>query len=211
MKRFLIQAFMGIGLSLVIFWALTTPPLLGVLAKTLHVNAVPQKGDVIVALSSGLMPDCKPPFELFNRETFAANLLRKGYSRSGKLIISGQYTDGLTVSVKTCRHILAQRLQIPDDSLIIDNQAFSTLDNATNTQKIMTQHGWQNVVVVTVDSHMKRALAVFLHLGMTAYPVPVADRGGTDSYGFDWKRVQLLHRFLYEYGALVFYKCYGYL
>ena len=87
-----------------------------------------------------------------------------------------------------------------------------TSENARNTAALMKANQWHSALLVTHRSHMRRAKAAFEKQGVTVYPHTVPD---IPPYGpNEWLTpVRLFHlkRFLYEYGALLKYKWYGYI
>jgi uncharacterized SAM-binding protein YcdF (DUF218 family) len=127
------------------------------------------------------------------------------------LIISGTYTQA-PHPVEACQRHLAAQLNIPKESLILDNRAKTTLDNAQNVGAIMRQHHWKSTLLVTSRSHMLRAMRTLKKQKVTVYPVQVPERPPKPSTGFSvasW--IYPLYRLLYEYGALAKYTWYGYM
>ncbi|HEY9685696.1 MAG TPA: YdcF family protein [Coleofasciculaceae cyanobacterium] len=201
----------GILLSLVLLILGVFSPTIDLLSRPLKVESQRQPADVVVAVSAGLLKDCRGHPHLFLREGYSAMLVQSGYSRSGKLLISGVYTDPNRVSLSECRLRMAKLIGIAPERLILDNQAHTTLENARNTRKMMAEHGWKNVMLVTSRSHMFRALGVFRKQGITAYPVSIPELPPYGNAWFSANRLSHLKRFLYEYGALLKYKWYGYI
>jgi uncharacterized SAM-binding protein YcdF (DUF218 family) len=203
--------FLGLlpGLILVILGVFS--PTIDLLSRPLKVEDQRRTADVVVAVSAGLLKDCKGHPNLFLREGYGAMLVKNGYSRSGKLLISGVYTDPKQVSLSECRLRMARLIGIAPERLILDNQAQTTLENARNTRKIMAEHGWKNAVLVTSRSHMFRALGVFRKQGVTAHPVSIPELPPYGNTWFSANRMSHLKSFLYEYGALLKYKWYGYI
>ena len=170
-----------------------------------------KKADVVVAISAAIMKDCNPVDALLDRERRAAELWREGYSRSGKVIFSGVYTQVPAVSPKACHQRLARRLGVAPSALILDNHATSTYENAVNVKRLMQRRGWRNALLVTVESHMKRARWTFEKQGVPVEPATVEDRLSPGQGLLDVRRLTYLHRFLYEYVAMLRYKWYGYI
>lgn len=187
-------------------------PEIDLMARPLEVQDHLQEADVIVALSSGKLPDCQAHPNFFIREARAAQLLKDYYSTSGKLIVSGVYTRPPHNNLlPMCKAKMARMFGIAPQQLVIDNTAETTLENARHIQKIMKDNHWKTAVLVTSRSHMFRAYSVFKKLNMTVYPVEVPDY---PPYGNDWisrNRLQHIKRFIYEYGALIKYRWYGYI
>lgn len=181
------------------------------LGRPLDVADRYQKADVVVAVSAGTLKDCRAHPNLFLREIRAAELVREGYSRSGKLIISGIYADPAVVTDDRCHARMAELLEIPPQALLIDNRAATTYENARNVAALMRQRDYRDAVLVTSRSHMFRASKSFERQGVTVYPVQIPDIPPLTGGWFDGARFAHLKRFVYEYGALIKYKWYGYI
>ena len=197
----------------VLLWAVFSPTV-DLLGRPLRVPDQRRPADVVVAVSAGLLRDCKAHPNLFMREHYGAMLLRLGFSRSGKLIISGLYSRGTSEEVQACQRKMADFLKVRPDQLIMDNASETTADNARNIQRIMARHHWRNAVLVTSRSHMRRAMWAFQKQGVQVYPVSIADMPPLNDQNaalFHPARFSHIKRFLYEYGALFKYKWYGYI
>lgn len=198
------------GMTLLLGMAVFSPDI-DLLARPLEVPDRLQRTDVVVAVSAGTLRDCRGHPNLFLRERKGAELVKQGYSRSGMLIVSGVYTDPRRVSLAACRRRLAALIDLDPQRLIVDNAARTTQENARGVQALMASGGYRDAVLVTSRSHMFRALKTFEARGLRVYPVQVPD---LPPYGRSWfsaGRRAHLGRFLYEYGALIKYKWYGYL
>ncbi len=201
--------FVGVGLVLLILGILS--PQVDLLSRPLAVEANLQPAPVIVVFSSGIIKDCDPSPGLFSRETYGARLFHQGYSQSGKILLSGVYVKEPLLTMEQCRKRLANRLNLPEDALMIDNEATSTYENVINTRKIMQMNDWERILVVTSKSHMRRVLWTLEKQGIQAYPAIIEDYPGRGTTWLDSSRFLYLRRFLYEYVALVVYKWYGYI
>lgn len=214
-KPLLFKSFFTVGLGLLIaivtLVAFCLNPSTDLISKPLFVKDVKQPADVIIALSAGLIKDCKPHPNLVKRESYASQLRKEGLSQSGKVIITGQYSIPSVVTDDECHSMLSKQLDIPEDALIIDNVAFSTQDNVLNSKAIMKKHGWKTALIVTEKSHMMRTMLTFKKAGITVYPVSVPDYPIKGKTWHDMYRMEYVRRFLYEYGALMYYKWYGYI
>lgn len=202
---------LGLILATLALIALCLNPTTDLISKPLTVNNVQEPADVIIALSAGIIEDCDPHPNLVKRESFAGTLLHDGYSQSKKMIITGHYFSPDNITQETCHKKLAKQLNVPEESLIIDNQAFSTRENVLNSKKIMRQNDWKNALIVTEKSHMLRASLAFKKEGIETNPVILPDYPVKGKTWHDIYRMEYIRRFLYEYGALVMYKWYGYI
>lgn len=204
------------ALLAVLLVAACLSPTIDLLSRPLDVPDRLHKADVIVAVSAGLLKDCRAHRNLFLREIHAAELLREGYSRSGKMIVSGVYTHDTGAGLAGCRLKLARLFEVSPEQLILNNTARTTHENILHTAELMRRNGWRDALLVTSKSHMFRTLRTFKKQTakdkFTAYPVAIPD---IPLYGEnDWftpNRLSNIKRLLYEYGALLKYKCYGYI
>jgi uncharacterized SAM-binding protein YcdF (DUF218 family) len=58
-------------------------------------------------------------------------------------------------------------------TIITEDRSRNTFENAVYTGRVMRDHGWRRIVIVTDAWHMRRALYVFRRLGMDASGDPV--------------------------------------
>lgn len=116
------------------------------LYKNLDVGRKPRQADVIAVLTGGTQ----------ERQRTAAKLLKEGYSKSGKLIVTA-YPE----KANTWTTSYYNNLGIDSDQLILDNEATSTRTNASSVARNMKQRGWKTVTVVTSDYHTRRAAWCF--------------------------------------------------
>jgi uncharacterized SAM-binding protein YcdF (DUF218 family) len=188
-------------------------PRIDLLSRLIFVQPAPQKADVIVVFSAGKLDNCQAHPNLLRREFHGAKLLKKGYSRSEKLILTGLYTkpEVSGITPEACRVKFSHLLDIPLESLILDNFADDTRENALHSKAIMAKKGWETALLVTSKSHLLRAKMTFEKQGVKVYPDSVPDHPPLGTAWFDGNRQALLYRFIYEYGALMKYKWYGYI
>ena len=214
--KWVINAVLGCVLAAAFLFFATFSPNIDLMARLIHVDSDIRSVDVIVVPSIASVSDCHLHAGLMNREILGSVLFRHGYSRSGKIIFTGHYVDDFSPSqagVQACVTSLSGILGLPAGALMIDNQAHSTYQNAVDAKKIMQTHDWQSALLVTTNSHAKRAMLTFQRQGIRVYPALTPDLPFYRSNGkwFDINRVAYLHQFLYEYVALLAYKCYGYI
>jgi uncharacterized SAM-binding protein YcdF (DUF218 family) len=60
---------------------------------------------------------------------------------------------------------------VPQAAIVNETDSQNTFDNAVFTSRILDQRGLKTILLVTSALHMRRALAVFLSLGINAIPV----------------------------------------
>ncbi|AMB96177.1 YdcF family protein [Aerococcus urinae] len=86
----------------------------------------------------------------------AVHLLKAGYSRAEKIIVSPRYTD-----VDEDLFAGYQQLGAERENLIEEKQATSTWTNATTSLALMDDLGYHSAIVVTSDYHMRRTRLAF--------------------------------------------------
>jgi uncharacterized SAM-binding protein YcdF (DUF218 family) len=166
--------------------------------------------DAVVVLGGGhrLSPHDVFGFELNDagdRIVTGMELMRQ---RKGKVLVVG----GKTVRVGDQKQDGGELLkkwfyawQLPNAPILTLGGSPDTRAEALYVQKLVAQHHWQKVILVTSAFHMKRAEAVFKNLGISvapvgcdfrAYKIPTPE--DRISYIPDLERFVQMHLFLHE-------------
>ncbi len=95
----------------------------------------------------------------------------------------------------------AIRLGVPKISLIIENKSKDTRSNVSNTTLVMGKNGWESLILVTDNYHIKRAMKLFQKKGLNVYPAPV-EWNMKRNWNSNWTYLKLLS---YELRAWVAY------
>ncbi|MFC3884801.1 YdcF family protein [Bacillus songklensis] len=114
----------------------TVTIMLKVAGDFLVMDEKPVKSDVIIVLSGGGIERLEKGVELY----------KKGFAPY--FMISNGQEDGL--------YEAAQKMGVPIDSIILENNASSTTENALFTKKLMMKHKFQSALVVSSNYHMRR-------------------------------------------------------
>lgn len=77
------------------------------------------------------------------------------------------------------------RLGVPAQRIVLESRSRSTRENALRVGPLLQSLAVQHVVLVTSDTHMRRALGAFRAVGITAIPA-AAPRGGPPSRWHEW-------------------------
>ncbi|UOF88973.1 YdcF family protein [Fodinisporobacter ferrooxydans] len=104
----------------------------------LYLNQQPIRSDAIIVLSGGA-----------ERVAKGVRLYREGYSRY--IILSNAFD---TKPVKPIDQI--KQYNIPKKSVILETKAQSTYENALFTEKLVKEHHFTSVIVVSSNYHMRR-------------------------------------------------------
>lgn len=108
------------------------------------------KADAIVVVSGG---------DTQARTTAGIDLYKNGWAET--LILSGAAQDKTGPSNAEAMQLQALQAGVPESDIIIDGEAESTQQNATNTGTIFTERGYTNVILVTSGYHQRRASLEF--------------------------------------------------
>jgi len=107
------------------------------------------------------------------------DVLRSG--RAGAAIISGGHTDPKRLEARESPTLAAQLVDwgIEPSRIVVDSAARNTHENAVNVTKIVREHGWQKVLVITSAFHMRRSVECFNAEGLKVDTL-VVDRRSAD-------------------------------
>jgi uncharacterized SAM-binding protein YcdF (DUF218 family) len=107
------------------------------------------------------------------------DVLRSG--QANVAIISGGHTDQGRLEARESPIIAAQLVDwgIEPSRIIVDALARNTHENAVNVTKIVREHGWQKVLIVTSAFHMRRSVECFTAEGLSVDTL-VVDRRSAD-------------------------------
>ena len=104
------------------------------------------------------------------RARSAAALVRQGYGRWLMLSGSGSRPGAAPGNATAAMVRDAIEAGIPRDRMLIDDQSWSTIDNARNSARLMQAHQLTRAIVVTSPYHTRRAAwafrSVFLPRGL---------------------------------------------
>ncbi|PUA41089.1 YdcF family protein [Paenibacillus elgii] len=119
--------------------------------------------DVGIVLGAALWQTTPSP-ALKERLDRAAELYQAGVIP--RIIVSGGYdrADSLLTEAEGMRNYLVDK-GVPSESIYLENEARSTLQNMLFSQTIMREHGWTSAVIVTHRYHAVRALDMARFLG----------------------------------------------
>ena len=134
------------------------------------------KGDVIIMLGGGAMPDspdvdgvgalCSSPA---NRLLTAVRLQRK--LGVPILLSGGQVYEDTGAEAKIARRMLID-LGVPEDQILVETRSINTTQNARYSAEILREHSFTQPILVTSAFHMKRAVLNFEKQGIDVVPYP---------------------------------------
>ncbi len=135
-----------------------------------------READAIVVLGCRLEGDGTPGAALDRRLEVASAAYRAGLAPL--VVASGGRRWGSEVEAVAMRRGLVAR-GLPKKDVWLESCSLTTRDNAWHTQRLAVQTDIRNVVLVTCDFHMPRALANFRAVGFHCWPRPATTPGGT--------------------------------
>ena len=174
-----------------------------ILSKPIMVQENVKASPVIVVLYSGYGDAVENGLDRYSLQRLqkAVQLWKRGFAPF--LMFSGGGADK-----RGNGHPGAQRMAleagtrgIPAERMIVEHGSKDTRHNVLNSSSILRERGWDALILVTNDFHMKRAVNLFKEKGFQTYPAPVAwhPRG-------EWKaNLQYLRFLCYELLARMAY------
>jgi uncharacterized SAM-binding protein YcdF (DUF218 family) len=203
--------------SFVLGWVLSSPITARLVGAGLIAAAPPaelmreHQPDLIVVLTGGIQPagayGWLPKQETFKRMAIAFQL-QEQYGLRVPIVVSGGFTYGARAPSEAAvalNYFGRQRAQITP--VIVEDNSLNTFESALQVASIIKARGADNVLLVTSELHMLRALASYRARGVDAVPVsvPVLSRGGVSLSYFmpSWQGVASNAKVMYElYGLL---------
>ena len=189
-------------LSLIFLLGFTELP--WILSKPLRIKENIKEAPVIVVLYSGYGRIIRNGLDKYSlaRIQKAVKLVKRGLA--SYILFSGggaadRRWDGSAGAKKMA--LEAMKRSIPQARIIIEQNSKDTRQNALNTSHILKQKGWNEVILVTNDFHIKRAARLFEKESIRIYPAPIEwqMRGAWKS---NWEYLRFLR---YEFQARVAY------
>ena len=110
-----------------------------------------EKADAIVAISGG---------DTSVRTAKTVELYKDGFADN--LIFSGAAADPSSPSNAKVMAVDAEKAGVPPSAISLDETSQDTSENATNVAKILKEHGWTNVILVSENYHLRRAYTDFV-------------------------------------------------
>jgi uncharacterized SAM-binding protein YcdF (DUF218 family) len=106
-------------------------------------------------------------------------------------------------------------LGVPDSMILLESQSKVTRDEAILSAQILRQRGITSCIVVTSDTHMRRALATFRRTGLNAVPAiaasPIAFERSTRTWVPTQQALEFSQELVHEYVGLAWYRIRGWL
>ena len=147
-------------------------PLVWWLAEPLRVTAPPSAADAIVVFGGGVGESGRAGGGYQERVTQAIELHRGGYAPN--IVFSSGFV--FTMREAEVMKALAVANGVTAESILLEEAAANTRENVLFTKRILDEHGWKRVLLVSSPYHMRRALLTWRTLApdiaVVATPVP---------------------------------------
>lgn len=134
------------------------------------------KGDVIIMLGGGAMPDspdvdgtgslCSSPANRLLATVRLYRLLQVPILLSG-----GQVYSDSGAEAEIARRVLVS-LGVPEKDILVETKSVNTTQNARFSAEILEEKGFHQPILVTSAFHMKRAVLNFETVGVPVVPYP---------------------------------------
>ena len=154
---------------------LVAEQLMGRLEAAYEPPEVP-RGDVIIMLGGGAMPDspdvdgtgslCSSPA---NRLLATVRIYRMLHVPI--LLSGGQVYSDSGAEAKIARRVLLS-LGVPEKDILVETRSINTTQNARFSSEIIEEKGFRRPILVTSAFHMKRAVLNFERAGIDVVPYP---------------------------------------
>ncbi|MEL7647383.1 MAG: ElyC/SanA/YdcF family protein [Sedimentibacter sp.] len=133
-------------------------------------EAAKKDADCILVLGAGVRRDGSPSPMLEDRILTGIDLYNKGVSE--RLIMSGDHSTKEYDEVNTMKRY-AVYMGIPSEHIFMDHAGISTYDSIYRAKEIFQA---DNIIIVTQEYHLYRALYIAKSLGIEAYGVSADNR-----------------------------------
>lgn len=197
----------GLVAVAVVYGLVFYTPLLWWAASPLQKSDSPQTADAIVVFAGGVGESGKAGGGHLERLKQAVDLYKAGYAPS--LILSSGYV--FSFKEAEVMRALAIDQGVPADRILLEEQATNTYENVTFTSRILREHQWKRILLVSSPYHMRRATMVWHQASpdVTVIPTPpVSSQFYDHGIGASLEQVRGI---IWEYAAVVSYWWRGWL
>jgi uncharacterized SAM-binding protein YcdF (DUF218 family)/glycosyltransferase involved in cell wall biosynthesis len=170
-------------------------------AEPLRMAETPHQADAIVVFAGGVGESGKAGGGYQERVRRAVELYREGHAR--RLVFSSGYAFAFA-EAEVMRE-LATNLGVPDDAIVLETRAASTLDNVVFTSRILEGEGRRSALLVTSPYHSRRAVLTWRAQApaIRVTPVPASQ---SQFYAHDrGASLEQIRGILHEYKAIAAY------
>jgi uncharacterized SAM-binding protein YcdF (DUF218 family) len=142
------------AVSLVLFLVIFYSPLVWWLAAPLRVEQTPQASDAVVVFAGGVGESGQAGGGAQERISKAVSLYHQGVAP--RLIISSGFVFALREA--EVMKAVAMANGVPAEAIVLEERATNTYENVAFTSRILAEHDWKKIALVSSPYHMRRAL-----------------------------------------------------
>jgi len=190
------------AVALILYLLVFQSPLVWWLAKPLRVVDAPMVADAVVVFAGGVGESGSAGGGAQERISKAVSLYHSGVAP--RLIISSGFVFALREA--EVMKAIAVANGVPADAILLEESATDTYENVAFTNRILTDHNWRRIALVSSPYHMRRALLTWRKV---APGVQVAATPPETSVFYAHARrgatVEQIRGLLQEYAAIVYY------
>jgi uncharacterized SAM-binding protein YcdF (DUF218 family)/glycosyltransferase involved in cell wall biosynthesis len=176
-------------------------PLTWMVAEPLRLSAPPGPADAIVVFAGGVGESGKAGGGAQERVKRAVELYHAGHA--SRVIFSTGYVFSFPEA--EVMRAVAMDNGVPASAILLEEEAKNTYENVERSRRILDQHGWRRVLLVSSPYHMRRALLTWKKVAphIEVVPTPPAEsQFYSHATGASLEQIQAI---LHEYGAIVVY------
>lgn len=182
--------------------------------KQLTPESQKHKADAIVVATAGIHESGAPSPGSTTRAYTAAQLYLEGWAPL--ILVTGGVTRAENPHAEAIgAHIILRGMGVPDEDILIENQAVNTYTNSTRSAEILNARKLKNILLVTHDYHLLRLTLAFEQLGFTIFPyaanTPPPKKDKAWWQYFNWENFNKLQTYAHEYIGLLTYKIRGWI
>ena len=175
-------------------------PLAWWLAEPLRMAEQPRPADAIVVFAGGVGESGQAGGGVQERVGRAVQLYRDGLAPA--IVFSSGYV--FTLREAEVMKAIAVANGVPADAVFLEEAAASTYQNVTHSKRILDEHGWKRVLLVSSPYHMRRAVATWRKVApeVSVIPAPADSQFYLHANGAS---LDQLRGIAHEYAALIQY------
>jgi len=197
-RRRTVQA---VGAVIALYVLLFYTPLLWWIATPLKLSAPPTSADAIVVFAGGVGESGKAGGGFQERVSQAVALYKAGHAP--RVIFSSGYV--FTLQEAEVMKAVAVDNGVPAEAILLEEHAANTFENVAFTNRILSDHGWRRVLLVSSPYHMRRAMMTWHRSApdVTVTPTPVPQ---SEFYASSWgASFDQIRGIVHEYAAIIAY------
>jgi uncharacterized SAM-binding protein YcdF (DUF218 family) len=189
------------AVAIVLYLLVFQSPLVWWLAAPLRVVHTPQPADAVVVFAGGVGEFGRAGGGVQERIAKAVDLYRAGVAP--RVIISSGYV--FTLREAEVMKAIAIANGVPADAILLEESAADTYQNVMFTHRILRDHNWRKIALVSSPYHMRRALMTWRKVApeveVIATP-PEASQFYAHTRGASTEQIRGL---LQEYAGILYY------